>query len=104
MSEADKSTAIRAALGQCFDPELGIDIVNLGLLYDVSVAGTDVTVTMTLTTPGCPLTSYFQRRVTELVRTVMPNSQVEVRFVFDPPWSPDKMTAVAKRTLTMLRG
>lgn len=94
---------IRDALHKCVDPELGIDIVNLGLLYDVQAGDQEVHVLMTLTTPGCPLTPYFQRRITELVHGVVPEVPVRIEFTFDPPWTPEKMTPEGRRTLTMLR-
>ena len=87
------------ALRQCIDPELPVSIVDLGLIYDVSVEDGAVKVTMTLTGAGCPshvsLSNEVKRRVLQLpgVR----NASVEV--VWEPPWSPSMMSDAARRKL-----
>lgn len=80
--------AMRQALKAVIDPEIGIDIVNLGLLYEVWVEdGGTANVRMTLTTMGCPLTELIHQQVT-LVLTRLPGIEhAEVEFVFSPPWS-----------------
>jgi metal-sulfur cluster biosynthetic enzyme len=88
---------IRAALRQVIDPELGYNIVDLGLVYDVKV-GEDgaVAVTMTTTTPGCPATNYLQTGAGEAARGVEGVEAVDVELTYEPRWTPEMMTAEAK--------
>ena len=78
------------------DPELGISIVDLGLVYDVKIAVNKVTVVMTLTTIGCPLFSLIAEPVKSAVRELPEVTDVDVDLTFDPPWSPEKMSEEAK--------
>ncbi len=88
------------ALRQVVDPELGINIVDLGLVYDVSVDDGRVRVQITMTTPACPLHSYVLDAIHFfLLRDVPWVREVDVRLVWDPPWHPDMMSAEAKRQL-----
>lgn len=77
-----------------FDPELGYNVVDLGLLYDVEVrSDKDVRVEMTLTTVGCPLYDVLQQDVERTIKTRYGDDvNVTVEFVFDPPWSPEMMS------------
>lgn len=79
-------------LRQCLDPELGVNIVDLGLVYGVNIEGNRVNVLMTLTTPGCPLDSYFTRDITTKLKAIKGVSDVSVELTFDPPWNPAKMS------------
>ena len=79
-------------LKQCLDPELGINIVDLGLVYGVSIESSRVNVLMTLTTPGCPLDSYFVKDITSKLKSIKGVSDVSVELTFDPLWSPIKMS------------
>lgn len=97
-------TLVEQALRTCIDPELGIDIVSLGLIYDIVVTGSAVHITMTLTTPGCPLAPYFHRKIDSAVQTLAGATAVHITLTFDPPWSPDRVSPDAHRQLTMLRG
>ncbi len=91
--------ALREALKAVVDPEIGINIVDLGLVYDVSKDEGRVDVRMTLTSMGCPLTEMIHQQCT-LVLTRLPGvHQVEVDFVFSPPWSTDMMSDEAKDEL-----
>jgi metal-sulfur cluster biosynthetic enzyme len=91
--------ALREALKAVVDPEIGINIVDLGLVYDVEKDEGRVDVRMTLTTMGCPLTELIHQQCT-LVLTRLPGvHQVEVDFVFSPPWSTDMMSDEAKEEL-----
>ncbi len=91
--------ALREALKDVVDPELGINVVDLGLVYDVSKDEGRVDVRMTLTSMGCPLTEMIHQQCT-LVLTRLPGvHQVEVDFVFSPPWSTDMMSDEAKDEL-----
>lgn len=81
------------ALRMVLDPELGMSIVDLGLIYGVEVSGGTVTITMTLTAPGCPIHDVMPEWVRGVVQTVPGVEQVEVRVTFDPPWTPDRIGA-----------
>ena len=84
------------ALRQVEDPELGMDIVELGLLYDVEVEGPKVKVIHTLTSMGCPVGPMIQENVDQIVRSLPDVEDVEVELTWDPPWSPEKMSDDAK--------
>lgn len=81
------------------DPELGMNIVDLGLVYDVSIEGDRISVDMTLTTPGCPLAGTLAAQVEEVLRRSFEGYDVDVNLVFDPPWSPERMSEEARRAL-----
>jgi metal-sulfur cluster biosynthetic enzyme len=74
------------------DPEIGIDIVNLGLVYGVEIDDSTVKVRMTLTSMGCPATGLLEFQAKEAVGTLPGVENVELEWTFDPPWSPDLMT------------
>lgn len=74
------------------DPEIGIDVVNLGLVYGIDISDHSVKVRMTLTSMGCPATGLIEFQAKEAVGTVEGVDNVDVEFTFDPPWSPDRMT------------
>ena len=84
------------ALRKVEDPELGMDIVELGLLYDVEVDGPKVKVIHTLTSMGCPVGPMIQENVDQIVRSMPEVEDVEVELTWDPPWSPEKMSDDAK--------
>ena len=84
------------ALRQVEDPELGMDIVDLGLLYDVEVENSSVKVIHTLTSMGCPVGPMIQQNVDEVVRALPGVEAVDIELVWDPPWSPEKMSDDAK--------
>lgn len=83
----------------CMDPELGINIVDLGLVYAINIDSNKVLVQMTLTTPGCPLDSYFVKDITDRVKQIKGVSDVAVEFTFEPLWSPAKMSQESKEIL-----
>ena len=87
------------ALSNVIDPELGLDFVELGLIYGVEVSGSDVCVTFTLTTPGCPIGPQVTEQIEEFVGELEGVSSVESEMVFTPPWSPEKMSEDAKFAL-----
>ena len=81
------------ALKSVYDPELNINVVDLGLIYNVEVSDeADVTITMTLTTPGCPLHDSITTGVRYCVQGLEETRNVEVNLVWEPAWSPEKMT------------
>jgi metal-sulfur cluster biosynthetic enzyme len=81
------------------DPELGMDIVELGLLYDVAVDGSKVHVTYSLTSMGCPVGPMIEQQITETVAEMDGVENVESELTWDPPWSPEKMSDDAKFVL-----
>ena len=83
-------------LHQVEDPELGMDIVDLGLLYDVEVDGPKVKVTYTLTSMGCPAGAMIQEDIDRVVRELAGVEDVESELTFEPPWTPDRMSEDAK--------
>lgn len=83
----------------CLDPELGVNIVDLGLIYGIQLDMDSAYVTMTLTTPGCPLDSYFVKDITARLKSLKGISNVSVEFTFEPVWTPKKMTQESKDLL-----
>jgi len=83
-------------LRQVEDPELGMDIVDLGLLYDVEVEGPKVKITYSLTSMGCPAGPLIAGDIERTAREVEGVEDVELELTFDPPWTPDKMSEDAK--------
>jgi len=84
------------ALRQVEDPELGMDIVDLGLLYDVEVDGPRVKVIHSLTSMGCPAGPLIQQDIDRVAHEVPGVEDVEIELTWDPPWTPDKMSDDAK--------
>ena len=84
------------ALRQVEDPELGMDIVELGLMYDVEVEGPKVKVIYTLTSMGCPVGPMIDEQIGEVTRALPGVDEVETELTWDPPWSPEKMSDDAK--------
>jgi metal-sulfur cluster biosynthetic enzyme len=84
------------ALKQVEDPELGMDIVELGLLYDVEVDGPRVKVTHSLTSMGCPAGPMIQEDIVRTAREVNGVEEVEIELTWDPHWTPDRMSDDAK--------
>ena len=87
---------VKDALRGVEDPELGMDIVELGLLYEVEVEGPKVKVIHSLTSMGCPAGPLIQQSVEETVRAMSGVEDVETELTWDPPWTPDKMSDDAK--------
>ena len=90
---------VTEALSNVIDPELGLDFVELGLVYDVDVDGGKVTVTFTLTTPACPIGPQVSEQIDEFVGELDGVEEVTSSMIFTPPWSPDKMSEDAKFAL-----
>mgnify|MGYP001353966619 FL=1 len=108
MSEEITETAelgdkIVKVLKTIFDPEIPVDIYELGLIYDVFVnEDADVKILMTLTTPNCPVAETLPREVQEKVKSLDEVKDAEVEITFDPPWSQDLMSEEAKLELGFL--
>jgi len=92
--------AIRDSLKQCMDPEVPLNIVDMGLIYGIDVTpSNDVNIKMTMTTQGCPLHDTLVQDVTRFTKKVPGVNNVKVDIVWDPPWSMDKMSDEAKQIL-----
>jgi FeS assembly SUF system protein len=90
-------------LQSIYDPEIPVDIYELGLIYDVQVSDQgDVKILMTLTTPNCPVAESLPAEVREKTRSLDEVKDVEVELTFDPPWSKDLMSEEAKLELGIL--
>jgi metal-sulfur cluster biosynthetic enzyme len=90
---------VREALTNVIDPELGLDFVELGLVYEVEVEGEEVYVTFTLTSPGCPIGPQVTEQMEEFVEELDGVSRVYPKMVFTPPWTPEMMSEDAKFAL-----
>jgi metal-sulfur cluster biosynthetic enzyme len=91
---------VREALRTVIDPELGVNIVDLGLVYRIDVDGPRVRVEMTMTSPACPMADFLKELVDTAVRGAVPGVQnVDVAIVWEPPWDPDLMSDEARRQL-----
>ena len=90
---------VMEALENVIDPELGLDFVSLGLVYDVEVDGPEVHITFTLTTPACPIGPQVTEQMKEFVGEVEGVEKVLPKMVFSPMWSPERMSEDAKFAL-----
>jgi metal-sulfur cluster biosynthetic enzyme len=90
---------VMKVLKECYDPELGISLVDLGLIYDIQVKNDKVQIKMTLTTPGCPMHSFMVNEVEEKVKNIKGVKDVKVDLVWDPPWTPDRMSKELRKKL-----
>lgn len=100
MSKEELKDRIMEVLEEVNDPELNIDIVNLGLVYDVDIDDqNNVKITMTLTAMGCPLAGMIHELVETAVRKIEEVNEIEVNIVWDPPWDKSRMSRYAKIAL-----
>ncbi len=83
-------------LKECYDPEIPLSIVDLGLVYGVEIRKGEVKIRMTLTNPSCPLAYSIVKNVEERVRKIKGVKKVKVEIVFEPPWTPERMSKKAK--------
>jgi metal-sulfur cluster biosynthetic enzyme len=89
--------AVREALRGVDDPEAGMNIVDLGLVYLVEVGTGAVHVDMTMTTAACPMADMITEQARSVIEAIVPEgTAVDIRLVWDPPWTPDKMSGIAK--------
>ncbi|NJE09356.1 metal-sulfur cluster assembly factor [Thermococcus sp. MAR1] len=87
-------------LKEVIDPEIGIDVVNLGLIYELDIRPDNtVYIKMTMTTPGCPLTMWILRAVEDKVLEIPGVKDAEIELTFDPPWTPDRISPEYKKRL-----
>ena len=90
---------VMEVLKECYDPEIPVNIVDLGLIYDVKVKDGKVGIKMTFTAPGCPMCGTIIEDIKQKIKKIKGVKAVDVKLVWDPPWSPDKMSASAKAQL-----
>ena len=97
MNELPDDAAIFDALREVDDPEAGMNIVDLGLVYAVEVGPSGVHIDLTMTTAACPMADMIVDQARDAVAAIAPpDTAIDVRLVWDPPWTPDRMTGVAK--------
>lgn len=100
-TETVNEEQIYAALKECYDPEIPVNLVDLGLIYDVKIIDDWVGVKMTLTTPGCGMSAQISNMVRERVLDIPAVHECDVRLVWDPVWTPSMMSDEAKRQLNV---
>ena len=89
-----------SVLRRVIDPELGVNVIDLGLVYELKIQDDHITVVMTMTSTACPLSAYLTDQIGKnLVLSVPGIKSAEVKLVWDPPWGPEKMTDQARRLL-----
>ena len=91
--------AIYEALKSVYDPEIPVNVVDLGLVYDVQVTDSDVYVQMTLTFPGCGMGPYIGQQAEWAIQELDGEEEVQIEMVFDPPWSPELISEEARAQL-----
>ena len=97
MTTLPDDDAVREALRQVDDPEAGMNIVDLGLVYAIEVSAGAVRVDLTMTTAACPMAEMIVDQAHDAVTAIVPaGTPVEVNLVWDPPWAPDKMSGIAR--------
>src|SRR6266480_4041403 len=99
MAESLTVDGVMNALRNCYDPEIPVNIVDLGLVYGVAIDDDSVKVRMTLTTIGCPAHAYLMNQVQTEIEKIPGVKKAEVEIVWEPPWTPDKMSPEAKKRL-----
>ncbi len=99
---AEWTDKIIAAIKTVFDPEIPVDIYELGLIYKIDMSDTkDVVIDMTLTAPGCPVAGEMPGMVKDALRKVEGLGEITVNMTFDPPWDPSRMSEEARLELNM---
>jgi metal-sulfur cluster biosynthetic enzyme len=97
MSDLPDDEAVREALRGVDDPEAGMNIVDLGLVYQVDVGDAGVTIDLTMTSAACPMADMIMDQVRDAVAAILPDgTPVTLNLVWDPPWTPDKMSGIAR--------
>tara|TARA_B100000959_G_C14964683_1_gene617240 strand:- start:1673 stop:1981 length:309 start_codon:yes stop_codon:yes gene_type:complete len=99
MSNRITKEKILEALSQVYDPEIPIDIVNLGLVYDIDISQDVVNLKMTMTSPGCPSAREIILESQTVVSSIQGVKEANIEVVWDPPWSPEKMSEEAKASM-----
>ena len=95
-----KAETIREILKKVIDPEIGVNIVDLGLVYQVEIRPEEVYIQLTMTSPACPLHGVITRNMDKELRKSLPDlGEMTIELVWDPPWSPEMMSEAAKEQL-----
>jgi metal-sulfur cluster biosynthetic enzyme len=97
VSEAEVYEVLR----ECYDPEIPVNLVDLGLIYGVGVEGGVVTITMTLTAPGCHMGSMIRENIEDKLLGIPGCDEANVEIVWDPPWTPHMMSDEARKKLAL---
>ena len=97
----DLKEKVIAEIKKIYDPEIPVNIYELGLIYDVSVKGKDVTVKMTLTTPNCPVAESLPKEVKDSILEINEVNKVDLDLVWEPPWDKSMMSEAAKLELNL---
>jgi len=90
-----------AVLKKCYDPEIPINIYDLGLVYNIDLGEGTIGIRMTLTAPGCPASGYISTDVKRKLESLPGVKEANVQIVWDPPWTPEMMTETAKKMFGM---
>ena len=90
-----------AVLKKCYDPEIPINIYDLGLVYNIDLGADAIGIRMTLTAPGCPASAYISSDVKRKLEALPGVKEATVQIVWDPPWTPELMSETAKKTFGM---
>ena len=98
MNEINKEDII-SILKKCYDPEIPIDLWNLGLIYHINIKHNDVNIVMSLTTPGCSMGEHMANDIKTKLQKLSNIQNVDVEVVFDPPWKPEMMTDEGRKKL-----
>ncbi len=101
MTENITEEKIYSSLQKVYDPEIPVSVVDLGLIYDVKIFENWVGVKMTLTTPGCGMSTYIANQVKEAILKINGVNECDVKIVWEPKWSPEKMSNEARKKLGM---
>lgn len=96
-----KKEEVMKALSTVVDPDLGIDVVSLGLIYDVEIKEKEVFVLFTLTSPSCPYADVFVSEIQEAVQNIEGITKAEVKITFAPPWTPEKIDPDIRAALNL---
>jgi metal-sulfur cluster biosynthetic enzyme len=99
MADQLTSESVLESLKTVYDPEIPVNIVDLGLVYDVQIKEKDVYVQMTLTFPGCGMGAFIAQQAEWAIQDLEGVEEVEIEMVFDPPWSPDLISEEARSQL-----
>ena len=97
----DLKEKVIAEIKKIYDPEIPLNIYELGLIYDISVKGNNVKVKMTLTTPNCPVAESLPKEVKDCINELKEVNKVELDLVWDPPWDKSMMSEAAKLELNL---
>ncbi len=98
--DPERARAVEA-LRQVWDPELALDVVSMGLVYELWVTPEEVRVAMTLTTPGCPVSEQLPEEAQAALAEAFPDRDARVELVWDPPWTPERLSPEALEALGM---